>query len=69
MKAKTYNFVLGVGSVMDLAPVRHLRSLGLRRTAADRMASHFFNVGVSLSAACQAYQVDAEATPPKTEIA
>lgn len=69
MKARTYNFVLGVGSVMDLAPVRDLRALGQRRTAADRMASHFFNVGSSLSAACQAYQVDAETSPSKAESA
>lgn len=67
MKAKTRNFMLGMGSVMDLAPVRDLRVLGQRRSPAERMASHFLNAGSALSAACQVYQADAEAPAAETK--
>ncbi len=67
MKTKTHNFVFGIGSVMDLAPVRDLRAFGRRQTAAERMAAHFINVGQSIAAASHAYQADTDAATAKTK--
>jgi hypothetical protein len=56
MKAKIHNFLIGVGSIFNIAPAINLRAFGARKTASERMAQHFENVGKSLSAACNQYQ-------------
>lgn len=55
MNAKARNYLRGVGSVMDLAPVRDLRQFAPRLTGAERMAGHFAHVGESVSRACGTY--------------
>jgi len=47
---------------MDLAPARNLRQLVPRRSAAERMASHFTHVGESVSRACGSF-ADNGSTP------
>lgn len=66
MRTKTHQFFVGVGSLMDLAPVRDLRSFGRRQSASGRMAAHFINVGQSIAAASQAYQADTDEVTAKT---
>ncbi len=68
MKSKARYFIRGAGSVMDLAPVRDLRKMAPKRTVAERMASHFNNVGMSIAHACDTYSVDAK-TSNKTKTA
>jgi hypothetical protein len=62
MNTKTKSFLRGAGSVMDLAPARNLRQLAPRRSAAERMASHFTHVGESVSRACGSF-ADNGSTP------
>jgi hypothetical protein len=62
MNTKTKSFLRGAGSVMDLAPARNLRQLVPRRSAAERMASHFTHVGESVSRACGSF-ADNGSTP------
>jgi HD-like signal output (HDOD) protein len=67
MKAKIHNFLIGIGSVFNIAPAVNLRAFGARETASERMAQHFSNVAKSLSTACNLYQSDAEAIKPKSK--
>lgn len=41
MNARAKNFIRGAASIMDLAPASDLRQFAPRRSAAERMASHF----------------------------
>lgn len=69
MNARVKSFLRGAGSVMDLAPSRDLRRLVPRRTAAERMASHFTHVGEAVSRACDTFADNGTTTSTKTKAA
>ena len=56
MNQKAKNFLLGAGSVMDIAPSVDLRLLAPRKTTAERMSGHFIKVGASMRRASWAYE-------------
>ena len=56
MNKKARNFLLGVGSVIDIAPCIDLRLLAPRKTTAERMSGHFIKVGASMRRASGAYE-------------
>ena len=56
MNKRAKNFLLGAGSVIDLAPSIDLRLLAPRKTTAERMSGHFINVGASMRRASGAYE-------------
>lgn len=56
MNQKAKNFLLGVGSVMDIAPSVDLRLFAPRKTTAERMSGHFIKVGASMRRATGAYE-------------
>ena len=56
MNLKAKNFLLGAGSVMDIAPSVDLRLLAPRKTTAERMSGHFIKVGASMRRASGAYE-------------
>jgi len=67
MNAKFKNFLRGAGSVMNLAPARKLLQMAPRRSAAERMASHFAHVSESVGRACGSYVDNGPATITKTK--
>ena len=69
MNSKAKNYLRGAGSVMDLAPARDLRQMAPRRTAAERMAGHFANVGESVNRACGTFTSNDKATNTKAKAA
>ena len=54
---------------MDLAPARNLRQLAPRRSASERMASHFTHVGESVSRACGSFADNGSTPTTKTKAA
>lgn len=56
MDKKVKNFLLGVGSVIEIAPDIDLRFLAPRKTTAQRMSGHFIRVGDSMRRACGYYE-------------
>ena len=56
MNQKAKNFLLGAGSVIDIAPNVDLRLLAPRKTTAERMSGHFNKVGASMRRASGAYE-------------
>jgi len=55
MNDKLRNFLTGVGSVVDIFPRHDIDDLVPHRNAAELMASHFTNVGGSISRACKTF--------------
>ena len=62
MNQKAKNFLLGVGSVIDIAPSIDLRLLAPRKTTAERMSGHFIKVGASMRRASGAYENNGKTT-------
>ncbi len=56
MNQKAKRFLLGVGSVIDIAPNVDLRLLAPRKTTAERMSGHFIKVGASMRRVCGTYE-------------
>ncbi len=56
MNQKAKKFLLGAGSVIDIAPSVDLRLLAPRKTTAERMSGHFIKVGASMRRASKAYE-------------
>ncbi len=62
MNHKARNFLLGVGSVIDIAPSIDLRLFAPRKTTAERMSGHFVKVGASMRRATGAYENNGKTT-------
>ena len=69
MNQKAKYFLLGAGSVIDIAPSIDLRLLAPRKTAAERMSGHFIKVGASMRRASGAYENNGKTTYYRKEAA